>query len=163
VPTKGYERGFTMNRKNNNTVTIEEQAEIDAINDVLEDIGDQEVIEFPIYQIDDKFTADDLFDTKGKQKMYASPEFASRAQETGKYGVRQEREVSAKPKGAPRKSGVAVAELTLPEDFDSKSKAWRARFLVDSGVSMGDTARFMNVRFQQVYQAVSYGKKNTED
>lgn len=148
--------------------TLEELAAIEAANDILEAetfLEDEPTDSvFAIYELEPgKFTANNLFDAKNKQRTYNSVENAEKAQNSGKYGEKTFREVTAKPQGAPRKSGVQVSELTLPEDFDTKSKAWRARFLVEAGVTMGDTARYMNVRFQQVYQAVSYGKRNSDD
>jgi len=151
------------------TATLEEQAAIDAVNDILEDIDlsedteEVEVTAYPVYQQGDKFTADNLFDTKGKRKFYASVEYALSAQESGKYGVKPvvEAKVAAtkKPVGAPRVSGTPIAEITFPDGFNEWSKAKKARFLVnENGVSTGDAARFIGCRFQQVYQATHYGK-----
>jgi hypothetical protein len=149
--------------------TLFEQAQIDAVNDILEDtdltedIDVDEVTTYPIYQQGDKFTADDLFDNKGKRKFYASVEYALSAQESGKYNVKpvavEKAAVAKKPVGAPRVTGTSIDAIEMPDGFNDWSKARKARFLVnENGVSTGDAARFIGCRFQQVYQATHYGK-----
>jgi hypothetical protein len=145
-----------------------EQAAIDSMDSVDLEDTDETPSEYPIYASGDRFTADNLF-SGSKRHYYLTVENALTAQESGKYTTKPVasekpvRKASDKPQGAPRKTGTPVSEVELPTNWNAMKKTEQARFLIGEGVTIGDAARFMGVRFQQVYQAVSYGKMATGD